>query len=126
MIGFFVESNDASNDIEDAVRLRVTEADRLSIGLSPSNETFGDGILRVGERLRYRATAFAKDEALAGSMPVTWAIEPKDVVDLEVLGPGVCMLTGLRAGEIRLRASTTELSNEALVKVEGARDASSD
>lgn len=114
-VGLFVE---AGEEIEDALRLRVLEADR--IGIEPIGARLGALSVGVGGEVRLRVVAFRGPTALAGSLPVTWSVDDATVATLEQGAAGTSALRGIRPGRVRVRATFESLASEIAVEVEGA------
>lgn len=107
-VGFFVDA-DEPGQIEDAVRLRVAEADRILVARVPA--PFGE-TERVGSSVVFRATSTAKGETLAGALPATWEIDDGDVAELDATPTGSCTLRALKPGKVKLRARFGELTDQ--------------
>jgi hypothetical protein len=115
-IGFFVEARNGTDDIEDAVRLRVVDPDRVAISRI-ATAMFGDEQLRVGVTQRFRVTASQAREPLAGAVPGTWQVEPQGIVELETEPFGTCTLNPIAPGKITLRATAAGLSDSITIDV---------
>lgn len=122
-LGFFVEARSsggavaADPAIEDAVRIRVSEPDRLGIEARPSGTLAG--AFPVGVPIPLRATASAGGQVLAGALHVTWTADDPSVADVEPVAgsPGTCTVTGRKPGLVRVRAATPSLSAELVVEI---------
>lgn len=113
-IGFYVRA--ANKEIEDAIRFPFEEADR--IGIAPIRETSLPAKVAVGQDLRLRVIPLRESKELAGSVPVTWSVEPPELASIGADGVGVANLTALAAGSVRVRATFDDLVAEYQLEVE--------
>lgn len=116
-VGFFVESLTERGAIEDAVRIRIAEPDRIGLEVRPAG-TLASSI-PVGGSLRFRVTAFANDEKLSGALPATCSIAETELATVSQVGsaPGSCTVTGVAPGRVHLRATRESLSADVVIEI---------
>jgi hypothetical protein len=111
VVGFFVEAVDSTDVIEDAVTLRVADADSVRI------ERIGVALLGEGNRLvvgtseRFRAAPFEKQKPLAGALPGSWSVEPEGLAQVETDVFGTFSMRPIAAGKLRLTLKAAGLTD---------------
>lgn len=135
-IGFLVNAQNGTDDIEDAIRLRVGEPDLVRISRA-GVAMRSDERLSVGGSQRFRVTASERGAALVGALRGTWEAEPEGIVEVETDRFGAATVRGLAPGKVRLRVQALGLTDSILIDVarsgfvpdagtDGGADASAD
>lgn len=110
-VGFFVEALNGTDDIEEAITLKVADPDsvrieRIGVAL------LGDGDkLTVGTSERFRVAPFQKRDALAGAVPGSWTIEPEGIAEIETDRFGTFSMRPIAAGKLVLTMKAAGLSD---------------
>lgn len=115
-IGFFVNAQNGTDDIEDAIRLRVGEPDLVRISRA-GLAMLGDERLSVGRSQRFRVTASERGAVLVGALRGTWEAEPEGIVDVETDRFGAATVRGVAPGKVRLRVQALGLADSIVIDV---------